>query len=151
MSEFQIEIESAGLADQSGDADAPRGISIRANNIVLSKLLREGSNQADDYVAVPLARLAFWLLDHWWRLRWESIPPAGITPECVIREGEVSGEILRLIEEDEDIAILVLAAAADNEGPGPLVSSLGKTAGSFPVPIAIVPGHLTDEELDAMS
>jgi hypothetical protein len=31
------------------------------------------------------------------------------------------------------------------------VSSLGKTAGSFPVPIAIVPGHLTDEELDAMS
>ena len=76
---------------------------------------------------------------------------AGITPECVIREGDVSGEILKLIEEDEDIAILVLAAAADSEGPGPLVSNLGKTAGSFPIPIAIVPGHLTDEELDAMS
>ena len=29
---------------------------------------------------------------------------AGITPECVIREGDVSGEILKLIEEDEDIA-----------------------------------------------
>jgi nucleotide-binding universal stress UspA family protein len=76
---------------------------------------------------------------------------AGITPECVIREGDVSGEILKLIEEDEDIAVLVLAAAADSEGPGPLVSALGKTAGSFPVPIAIVPGHLTDEELDAMA
>jgi nucleotide-binding universal stress UspA family protein len=76
---------------------------------------------------------------------------AGITPECVIREGDVSGEILKLIEEDEDISVLVLAAAVDSEGPGPLVSSLGKTAGSFPVPIAIVPGHLTDEELDAMS
>ena len=57
---------------------------------------------------------------------------AGITPECVIREGDVSGEILKLIEEDEDISVLVLAAAVDSEGPGPLVSSLGKTAGIVP-------------------
>jgi nucleotide-binding universal stress UspA family protein len=76
---------------------------------------------------------------------------AGITPECVIREGEPDEEILKLIEEDEDIAVLVLAAGIDTEGPGPLVSSLGKTAGTFPIPIAIVPGQLTDEELDAMS
>jgi nucleotide-binding universal stress UspA family protein len=76
---------------------------------------------------------------------------AGITPECVIREGNVAEEILKLIEEDEDIAVLVLAAAADTEGPGPLVANLGKTAGSFPIPVAIVPGHLSDEDLDAMS
>ena len=76
---------------------------------------------------------------------------AGITPECVIREGNVAEEILKLIEEDEDIAVLVLAAAADSEGPGPLVANLGKTAGSFPIPVAIVPGHLSDEDLDAMS
>ena len=37
------------------------------------------------------------------------------------------------------------------EGPGPLVSSIGKNAGDFPIPVAIVPGHLSDEELDAMS
>jgi nucleotide-binding universal stress UspA family protein len=76
---------------------------------------------------------------------------AGITPECVIREGEVAEEILRLIEEDEDISVLVLAAGVGNEGPGPLVSSLGSTPGAFPIPVAIVPGHLTDEELDAMT
>jgi nucleotide-binding universal stress UspA family protein len=76
---------------------------------------------------------------------------AGITPECVIREGEPSEQILTLIEEDEDIAVLVLAAGVDTEGPGPLVSNLGSTAGSFPIPIAIVPGHLSDEDLDAMS
>jgi nucleotide-binding universal stress UspA family protein len=76
---------------------------------------------------------------------------AGITPECVIREGDPAEEILRLIEEDEDIAVLVLAAAADSEGPGPLVTSLSKTAGSFPIPLAIVPGQLSDEDLDAMS
>lgn len=76
---------------------------------------------------------------------------AGITPERVIREGDRSQEILKLIDEDEDIAILVLAAGTGKEGPGPLVSSLGKTAGTFPIPIALVPGHLADEDLDAMS
>jgi nucleotide-binding universal stress UspA family protein len=76
---------------------------------------------------------------------------AGITPERVVREGKTSDEILRLIETDEDIAILVLAAATGKEGPGPLVSSLGSTAGEFPIPVAIVPGHLTDQELDALT
>ncbi len=76
---------------------------------------------------------------------------AGITPERVIREGARSEEILKLIDEDEDIAILVLAAGTGSEGPGPLVATLGKTAGTFPIPIAVVPGNLADEELDAMS
>jgi nucleotide-binding universal stress UspA family protein len=76
---------------------------------------------------------------------------AGITPECVIREGEVAEEILKLIEEDEDISVLVLAAAVGPEGPGPLVSHLGTTASAFPIPVAIVPGHLSDEELDSMT
>ena len=76
---------------------------------------------------------------------------AGITPECVISEGDPAQEILKLIEEDEDIAVLILAAGVESEGPGPLVSSLSKTAGSFPIPIAIVPGQLSDEDLDAMS
>ncbi len=76
---------------------------------------------------------------------------AGITPERAIREGEKVEEILKLIEEDEDIAVLVLAAGTGKEGPGPLVSSLGKTIAGFPIPVAIVPGHLTDEELDSLS
>ena len=42
-------------------------------------------------------------------------------------------------------------AGIANEGPGPLVSSLAKTAGTFPIPIAIVPGHLSDEDIDASS
>ena len=76
---------------------------------------------------------------------------AGITPEQVIHEGDTTEEILKLIDEDEDISLLVLAAGLDKEGPGPLVTNLGSTAGSFPIPIAIVPGHLTDEDLDAMA
>ncbi len=76
---------------------------------------------------------------------------AGVTPERVVREGHTADEILSLIEDDEDIAILVLAAATGKEGPGPLVSSMGKTVGEYPIPVAVVPGHLTDEELDAMT
>ena len=44
---------------------------------------------------------------------------AGITAERAIREGEVSQEILNLIEEDEDIAALVLAARLQRRRPGP--------------------------------
>ena len=74
-----------------------------------------------------------------------------IEPEQVIREGKVGEEILNLIEEDPDIAILVLGASADKDGPGPLVSTLAnKGAGAYPIPVTIVPGSLTDEEIDAL-
>ena len=76
---------------------------------------------------------------------------AGITPERVIREGDKAEEVLKLIDADEDIFILVLAAGIGSEGPGPLVTTIGREAGDFPIPIAIVPGHLTDEEIDALS
>jgi nucleotide-binding universal stress UspA family protein len=76
---------------------------------------------------------------------------AGVTPERVVREGSTGDEILKLIEDDEDIAILVLGAGMGKDGPGPLVTSVGKIAGDYPIPLAIVPGHLTDEELDALT
>ena len=76
---------------------------------------------------------------------------AGITPERAVREGDKAEEILRLIDEDEDIFILVLAANTSSEGPGPLVATIGRTAGDYPIPVAIVPGHLSDEEIDALS
>ncbi len=76
---------------------------------------------------------------------------AGITPERMVREGDKAEEILKLIDEDEDIFVLVLGAGTGSEGPGPLVTDIGRTAGDFPIPLAIVPGHLTDEEIDALS
>ncbi len=75
----------------------------------------------------------------------------GVMPQRVVREGDKAQELLALIEDDEDIAILVLAAATGKEGPGPLVSALIKNAGEFPIPVAIVPGNLSDEDLDTMS
>src|SRR3954453_7267658 len=49
---------------------------------------------------------------------------AGITPERAIRDGDKAQEILALIDADEDVAILVLAAGMDIEGPGPLVGTI---------------------------
>lgn len=76
-----------------------------------------------------------------------------IASEEVIREGVKAEVIVELIDEDEDIAILVLGAATESEGPGPLVSTLaaGKAAGSFPVPITVVPGNLEFEEIIALA
>ena len=76
---------------------------------------------------------------------------AGVTPEQALREGDKAEEILKLIDEDEDIFILVLGACASAEGPGPLVTTIGRTAGDYPIPVAIVPGHLSDKEIDALS
>lgn len=77
----------------------------------------------------------------------------GVVTEEVIRQGKLTEEITRLIDEDQDIGLLVLGAAVDAKGPGPLVSSLaaGNRAGTFPIPITIVPGDLTLEELSALA
>ncbi|BBE72893.1 universal stress protein [Oharaeibacter diazotrophicus] len=77
---------------------------------------------------------------------------AAIDPELVIREGKPVEAINALIEEDRDIAILVLAAATGTDGPGPLVSSIaGKSGAAFPIPVTIVPGTLADEDIAAVA
>jgi nucleotide-binding universal stress UspA family protein len=75
-----------------------------------------------------------------------------IRPELVVREGDPRDMILALIEEDPDIRILVLAAAAGSEGPGPLVSVLaGKMAGAMHIPVTVVPGNLTESQIDELT
>jgi nucleotide-binding universal stress UspA family protein len=76
-----------------------------------------------------------------------------VPTEEVILEGKKVEQLMALIEKDEDVAILVLGAAVDNKGPGPLVSSLaaGANAGQFPIPITIVPGGLTLADIKAMA
>ncbi|MGO3928982.1 universal stress protein [Rhodopseudomonas pseudopalustris] len=76
---------------------------------------------------------------------------AAITPDRVIREGDPLEQIRDVIDQDRDIAMLVLAASAGAEGPGPLVSAIARTAGSFPIPVMIVPGHLSDAEIDGLT
>lgn len=76
---------------------------------------------------------------------------AAITPERVIREGDPVEQILDVIDKDVDIAVLVLAASAGAEGPGPIITALAKIAGTFPIPMTVVPGNLSDTDIDALS
>ena len=86
------------------------------------------------------------------RLCEEILPIAGSMPIIYIREGPRRDELLALINEDPSISILVLAAGTGPEGPGPLISYLtGKPLARLRIPITIVPGGLTVEQLDAVS
>ncbi len=77
---------------------------------------------------------------------------AGIEPECVVRLGDAASEIASLIDADEDIALLILAAGLGQDGPGPLVSTLAtRQVARLPVPVVIVPGSLSDAEIDALA
>ena len=75
----------------------------------------------------------------------------GMEPELVIREGKPTEEIHKLIEEDQDIAILVLAAGNAKEGPGPLVSAVAGKGAAFPIPVTVVPLSLTDEDIESLA
>ncbi len=72
----------------------------------------------------------------------------GQMPALYIREGALREEVINLIEEEESISLLVLGAASGTDGPGPLVSYLvEKMAGKLRVPVTIVPGSLTEEDI----
>jgi nucleotide-binding universal stress UspA family protein len=77
---------------------------------------------------------------------------SGKIPVLYVREGSARDTILAVIEEEPRIAVLVLGAGTSKRGPGPLVAQLaGKISGRFPVPITVVPGHLTEEQIDLLS
>lgn len=73
-------------------------------------------------------------------------------PVLYMREGSRIDSIIDLINEDEHIRMLVLAASAGGKGPGPLVSHFtGKGLSRLRVPITIVPGDLEPQKIDALA
>ncbi|MGE4244067.1 hypothetical protein, partial [Ramlibacter sp.] len=71
-SEFEIEL----LDVSPGDTVAP--LCIRAGGEVFTRLFRFDSAEYDDYVEADPRKLAFWLVDNYWRLRWECPPTSGL-------------------------------------------------------------------------
>lgn len=74
-----------------------------------------------------------------------------IVCEKVVRIGATLDELLKLIDEDEDIAYLTLASGVGSDGPGPLVAMVGRASQVFRLPVVIVPGGLSDAEIDALA
>ena len=75
----------------------------------------------------------------------------GKTPLVYIREGETTDQILQLIEEEEQICQLVLGANTKSDSAGPIVNYItGKGAARCKIPVVIVPGNLTDAQIEAL-
>ena len=76
---------------------------------------------------------------------------AGVDRSVLVRHGDPVKAITEVLKEREDVAALVLGAAAEG-GPGPLVAHFaGAVAGTLPCPLVIVPGRLSDDALDRLS
>ena len=72
-------------------------------------------------------------------------------PSILVRTGRAIPLIRELLDENADIAALVLGAAPTGS-PGPLIAHFaGVEAGSLPCPVMIVPGSLDDDALDMVS
>lgn len=76
----------------------------------------------------------------------------GITPCVTTREGRITDEIINAIEEDNSINMLILGTSFDSpgrEGILPwLVSQLGNR---LLIPLTIVPGNLTEQQIKALT
>jgi len=83
----------------------------------------------------------------------EAWAECGVTPEPIIMEGELRPEVRKLIETDASIKLVILASERGPGGPGVLVSALAKGhgLGARPVPVVVVPGWLSKEEVRALA
>ncbi len=75
-----------------------------------------------------------------------------LMPVVHIREGKRADEVVALLQEDPSISLLVLATASGTSDPGPLVTFLlGHLGRRIRIPVTLVPGELSVEEIDALS
>ena len=82
------------------------------------------------------------------RLAGEVEAMLGARPSLHLREGGIGEEILGHIDESESIDLLVVGAAPPDDGHGSLISWLtGQLAGRLNIPLVVVPGNLSDQQL----
>jgi len=79
---------------------------------------------------------------------------SGAQPIFLIETGEAQAAIRKVVGEDPEIKILVLASASGGKSPGPLVAAVlkqGAALGGRKLPVTIVPGELTDREIEDLA
>lgn len=88
------------------------------------------------------------------RLGEEAAERSGAPPIFLIEQGGAQAAIKKAIADDPDIKILVLAAGNGSRGPGPLVSAIikhGAQLAGRKLPVTIVPGELTEAEIEDLA
>lgn len=82
----------------------------------------------------------------------EVFAQTGTMPAVHIREGKRADELVALLQEEPSISLLVLATASGSSNPGPLVTFLlGNLGRRIRIPVTLVPGELSIEEIDALT
>lgn len=88
------------------------------------------------------------------RLGAEASERSGAQPIFLIEAGDPQAAIRKVVGEDDEIKILVLASAGGGKGPGPLVAAMLKQGAAFTgrkLPVTIVPSELTDHEIEDLA
>lgn len=80
----------------------------------------------------------------------ELMSESGQLPQIAVRVGDGKAVIDDYLAEHEEVAALVLGAAPEG-GPGPLVSHFSANVGSLSCPLFIVPGRLSESDIDRLS
>lgn len=76
---------------------------------------------------------------------------SGIRPRCVVLSGVTADEVSRFLRADDSATALVLGASAGGD-PGPLVTHFAsQVAGTMPCAVIIVPGTLSEAQIDAIA
>ena len=72
-------------------------------------------------------------------------------PRTFVRKGILHEELFNLIDKEKAIRVLVLGVSIEHGNPGPLINYvINKGSNECRVPITIVPGNLTDEQIDVL-
>ncbi|WP_208436254.1 universal stress protein [Bartonella phoceensis] len=71
--------------------------------------------------------------------------------QIIIREGKTIDEISKLIDEDKEIALIVLAASEHADGPGPLIQLIGNRGAAFSIPVTVIPSNIADEDIKSIA
>jgi len=72
-------------------------------------------------------------------------------PVISVRHGEGVKVVRQYLTEHPEVSALVLGAAREG-GPGPLVAHFtGAEAGELPCPVFVVPGSLSEEDIERLS
>jgi nucleotide-binding universal stress UspA family protein len=77
---------------------------------------------------------------------------SGITPSTIIREGRINEEIINAALEDTNVNMVVAGISAQSNDEGSLINLLVEKLGDrLLVPLMLVPGNLTDLQIDELS
>lgn len=82
----------------------------------------------------------------------EASEKYGVNPVLYVRMGTIGAAILEVAEESPELCTLIIGMRSTQRGGGRLVAWLtGHLAGRLKVPLTVVPGNLTDDQIDQLT